>query len=160
MTSAIEKRSHSTISQLTEIGLLIRQQRKSFKITANAASEAAGISRVTLHRIEKGEPSVSIGAYFSVLSALDLSLSITGKEYTGTEAVIDRVGWLPARIYLSDYPQLKELGWHIQGVNHLSPLEAHSIYERNSRFLEHDKLTDSERELIDSLRIAFEGAVS
>jgi len=145
---------------LTEMGLLIRQRRKFFKITANAASEAAGISRVTLHRIEKGEPSVHIGAYYSVLNALDLSISVADKEHTVTEAAIDRAGWLPTCIHLVDYPQLKELGWHIQGVDHLSPMEAHSIYERNGRFLEHDKLTDSERELIDSLRVAFEGEAS
>jgi transcriptional regulator with XRE-family HTH domain len=159
MTDSIEKISRSTASSLTEIGLQIRQRRKSFKITANAAAEAAGISRVTLHRIEKGEPSVSMGAYLSVLSVLDLSLSVAVKEHADIETGIDRVGWLPARIPLADYPQLKELGWHIQGVDELSPLEAHSIYERNKRFLEEDKFSDSERALIESLRVAFEGVV-
>jgi hypothetical protein len=95
-----------------------------------------------------------------VLSALDLSLSVAGKEHAGTKASIDRAGWLPACVHLADYPQLKELGWHIQGIDQLSPLEAHSVYERNRRFLQHEKLTDSERELIDSLQVAFEGAVS
>ena len=63
MKRNIEKISNDAISQLVDIGQLIRQHRKSFKITANAAAQTAGISRVTLHRIEKGEPTVSMGAY-------------------------------------------------------------------------------------------------
>lgn len=47
--------------QLIEIGRRIRTERKSLGISAIATSEAAGISRVTLHRIEKGVPSVTIG---------------------------------------------------------------------------------------------------
>jgi transcriptional regulator with XRE-family HTH domain len=160
MKSTIKNVSDSASRQLTEIGLLIKQQRKSFKITANATSESAGISRVTLHRIEKGEPSVSICAYLNVMSALNLTL-FTG-EASGVDADAKKPvssGWLPARIALAEYPQLKELAWHIQGVDHLSPIEAHSIYERNKRFLEIEKLSNSERDLISSLRIALEGAV-
>ena len=160
MTKIIEKTTGNAAAQLTRIGGQIKQRRTTFKITATAASEAAGISRVTLHRIEKGEPSVSMGAYCSVLSALDLILSAVGKGHLVTQSRVDRIGWIPASIPLADYPQLKELGWHIQGLGHLSPMEAHSIYERNRRFLEHDKLTDSECQLIDALRVAFEGVVS
>lgn len=98
MTNIIEKVSCSAFSQRTEIGLLIRQRRKSFKVTANAMSEASGISRVTLHGIEKDELSVSIGACSSVLSVLDLNLSVAVKEYAGTKVAIDRAGWLPAFI--------------------------------------------------------------
>ena len=71
MKKSIEKISDGAMSQLAKIGQLIRQHRKSFKITANAAAQTAGISRVTLHRIEKGEPTVSMGAYLNVVSALD-----------------------------------------------------------------------------------------
>ena len=160
MKNIIKKTTGNTAAQLTRIGGQIKQRRTTFKITATAVSEAAGISRVTLHRIEKGEPSVSMGAYCSVLSALDLILSAVGKENLVIQSKVDRTGWIPANIPLADYPQLKELGWHIQGLGHLSPMEAHSIYERNKRFLENDKLTDSERELIDALRVAFEEGVS
>lgn len=38
------------------------------------SAEAAGISRVTLHRIEKGTPSVTVGALMNVLDALDQAL--------------------------------------------------------------------------------------
>ena len=160
MKKKIEKISDDAISQLAEIGRLIRQHRKSFKITANAAAETAGISRVTLHRIEKGEPTVSMGAYLNVISALDLNLHLSAKGDTEYEANGNDVGKLPVRISLSDYPQLKELAWHVQGVDELSLIEAHSIYERNKRFLDTENLSDSEHELIELLGVAFEGAAS
>ena len=85
MKKNIAKISNDAISQLVDIGQLIRQHRKSFKITANAAAQTAGISRVTLHRIEKGEPTVSMGAYLNVVSALDLTLHLSAKESKGYE---------------------------------------------------------------------------
>mgnify|MGYP000846256585 CR=1 FL=1 len=160
MKKNIEKISDDAISQLAQIGQLIRQHRKSFKITANAAAETAGISRVTLHRIEKGEPTVSMGAYLNVISALDLNLHLSEEDDLEYEANGNDVGKLPVRITLSDYPQLKELAWHVQGVGELSLIEAHSIYERNKRFLDTENLSGSEQELIEQLGVAFEGAAS
>ena len=143
--------------QLIEIGRLIRTQRKALGITAIATSGASGISRVTLHRIEKGLPSVTIGAYFSVLSALNLKCSVKAFNEPHSDLDISKKGWLPARILLADYPQLKQLAWHVQGVDALSPVEALGIYERNARFLEEDKLSNSERDLIDALHLALDG---
>jgi len=160
MKKKIEKISDDAVSQLADIGQLIMQHRKSFKITANAAAETAGISRVTLHRIEKGESTVSMGAYLNVMSALDLNLHLSAKTDIGNTANAGSVGKLPVRLSLSDYPQLKELAWHVQGVDELSLVEAHSIYERNKRFLDTENLSDSEQELIELLGVAFEGAAS
>ena len=160
MKKKIEKISDDAVSQLADIGQLIMQHRKSFKITANAAAETAGISRVTLHRIEKGEPTVSMGAYLNVISALDLNLHLSAKTDIGNTANAGSIGKLPVRLSLSDYPQLKELAWHVQGVNELSLVEAHSIYERNKRFLDTENLSDSEQELIELLGVAFAGAAS
>lgn len=159
MKKNIEKISDNAVSQLAEIGQLVRQHRKSFKITANAAAETAGISRVTLHRIEKGEPSVSMGGYLNVISALGLHLHLTVKDDVESEADTKKVGLLPVRIALADYPQLKELAWHVPGVDELTLIEAHSIYERNKRFLESESLSESEHELIELLKLAFEGVV-
>ena len=160
MKKKIEKISDNAVSQLADIGQLIMQHRKSFKITANAAAETAGISRVTLHRIEKGESTVSMGAYLNVISALDLNLHLSAKTDIGNTANAGSVGKLPVRLSLSDYPQLKELAWHVQGVDELSLVEAHSIYERNKRFLDTENLSDSEQELIELLGVAFEGVAS
>jgi hypothetical protein len=47
-----------------------------------------------------------------------------------------------------------------RGSDELSLVEAHSIYERNKRFLDIENLSDSEQKLIELLGVAFEGAVS
>lgn len=157
MKKKIEKISDAAVSQLADIGQLIMRHRKSFKITANAAAQTAGISRVTLHRIEKGEPTVSIGAYLNVISALGLNLQLSAKTGTDNTANPDSIGKLPDRLLLSDYPQLKALAWHVHGVDELSLVEAHSIYERNKRFLDRESLSDNEQALIELLCSAFEG---
>ena len=54
--------------QLGLIGARIREHRKVLGINAVNAALAAGMSRVTLHRIEAGEPSVTIGAYMNALA--------------------------------------------------------------------------------------------
>jgi len=42
------------------------------KLNAELVAERAGISRATLVKIESGEPSVAMGAYFQVLRVLGL----------------------------------------------------------------------------------------
>jgi len=70
----------------------------------------------------------------------------------------DKAGWLPARVRLADYPQLKLLAWQVQGVDELTPREALGIYERNWRHLNEAALLPHERNLIDTLRLAFGGS--
>ena len=57
------------IAQLQALGEQIRGQRTALRLSATVTAEAAGVSRVTLHRIEKGEPSVALGAWGSVMAA-------------------------------------------------------------------------------------------
>ena len=61
-------------AQLQALGAQIRSQRKALRLSATVTAEAAGVSRVTLHRIEKGEPSVTIGAWCSAMAALGMEL--------------------------------------------------------------------------------------
>jgi transcriptional regulator with XRE-family HTH domain len=57
---------------LEQLGENIKLARKRRKFTTIQVSERAGIDRTTLYHIEKGNPSVSIGAYFNVLRVLGL----------------------------------------------------------------------------------------
>jgi transcriptional regulator with XRE-family HTH domain len=57
---------------LDQLGENIRLARKRRKLTIIQVSERAGIHRSTLDKIEKGTPSVSLGAYFNVLRVLGL----------------------------------------------------------------------------------------
>ena len=54
------------------IGKHIRAHRKSLRVSATTAAQAAGMSRVTWYRLEKGEPSVTMGAYLSAMNVLGL----------------------------------------------------------------------------------------
>ena len=54
------------------MGENIKLARKRRKLTSIKIAERAGIDRGTLREIERGNPSVSMGAYFNVLRALNL----------------------------------------------------------------------------------------
>lgn len=141
--------------QLAALGALVRARRKALKVNATALAEAAGMSRVSVHRIEQGEPSVTMGAYLNVLAALGMDFAATEVSGQALEHSDDnKAGWLPARIHLADYPQLKQLAWQVQGADELTPREALGIYERNWRHLDESALLPRERNLIDALRLA------
>ena len=57
---------------LEQMGENIKLARKRRKLTTIQVSERAGIDRTTLYNIEKGNPSVSMGAYFNVFRVLGL----------------------------------------------------------------------------------------
>lgn len=57
---------------LEELGENIKLARKRRKMTTIQTAERAGIDRSTLYEIEKGNPSVSMGAYFNTLRVLGL----------------------------------------------------------------------------------------
>ncbi|SKA18807.1 Helix-turn-helix domain-containing protein [Sediminibacterium ginsengisoli] len=57
---------------LEQLGENIKLARKRRRLTTIQVSERAGIDRSTLYEIEKGTPSVSLGAYFNTLRVLGL----------------------------------------------------------------------------------------
>ena len=57
---------------LQSVGENIKLARKRRKLTSIQVSERAAIDRTTLYQIEKGTPSVSMGAYFNVMRVLGL----------------------------------------------------------------------------------------
>src|SRR6185369_9607524 len=138
-------------ARLTRLGARLRAARREQSVTMVAAAEAAGMSRVTWHRIERGEPSVAIGAWVAAASALGLSLDLVSAKASRA------TGRLPARIRLADYPQLKKLAWQLKGVQDLAPREALDLYERNWRHVDRAALTPRETELIDALTQRFGG---
>jgi transcriptional regulator with XRE-family HTH domain len=132
---------------LREVANALRARRKQLGLTMEEVAQAAGISRVTLHRIEKGEPSVSAGAVASVSKTLGTPL--TTEQPNPVKS--------PDHIVLRDYPGLASLTWQLEKETKLSRFEAWSTYARNWRHLDPSTLLESERELINILNEEFGG---
>lgn len=62
---------------LERMGENMKLARKRRKLTTIQVAERANVARSTLYLIEKGEPSVALGAYFNVLRVLGLQEDIT-----------------------------------------------------------------------------------
>lgn len=57
---------------MEQVGENIKLARKRRKLTTVQTAERADINRTTLYQVEKGNPAVSMGAYFNVLRVLGL----------------------------------------------------------------------------------------
>jgi transcriptional regulator with XRE-family HTH domain len=139
--------------RLKALGLSIRQARLAAGVSAASGGEAAGMSRVTLTRIERGEPSVTMGAYLGLMAALGLALTVGDAALPGhrsTTAERDTSG--PSDpIRIADYPQLAAVAWHVPGLEELTPEEARGIYERHWRHVDVGAIGPAEARLIRQL---------
>jgi len=137
-------------ARLVEIGERLRAKRKALKVSATVAAEAAGMSRVTWHRIEHGEPSVTMGAYLGAAAALGLRFELIDPAVaTSAEPA------LPEHLRVDDYPQLARLAWQLEAGTELAPREAFDLYERNWRHVDVPALDAHERELVRALAQRF-----
>ena len=143
-----------TAAKLQALGAQLARQRKALGVSATVAAEAAGMSRVTLHRIEKGEPSVTMGAWCNAIAALGMELQLQDHQ-AAQPAPAEQPGWWPVRVALADYPQLKALAWQVHGTDHLTPVEAFDIYERNARHMDMASMSSQELALWQALQQAF-----
>lgn len=155
---------NQSAAQLQALGTQLRARRKALRVSSTAAAEAAGMSRVTLHRIEKGEPSVAAGAWSNAMAALGMKLVALNAEDAdiagGHPSPADLTEWIPVRVRLADYPQLKALAWQVHGTDTLSPLEALGIYERNVRHLDTAAMSPAEQALLQALRTGLGGGAA
>lgn len=148
---------------LAELGERLRLARLRRKLTAQQVAERAGITRVTLHRAESGEPAVTMGTYVHVLRMLGMGadLALLARDDAAGRQLQDaqlprrrRAGagrGAPKSIRIARYPQLKQLAWHLAPDATLSPEEALELYERNWRHIDHDAMPPAERQLVQRL---------
>lgn len=137
---------------LRGLGQRLRDRRKELGISATTVAEAAGMSRVTLYRIEKGEASVAMGAYLNAVSALGLSLELEDQRGPQRKSAARE---LPKKIRLADYKQLKRLGWQLKDTKEISPIEALDLYERNWRHVDVKAMDPREKKFLAMLLAAF-----
>ena len=81
---------------LKKVGEQIKLARLRRKLSTSLVAERAKISRATLWKIENGDPTVSMGAYLSVLFAIDLAediLFIAREDEEGRKLQDQRLLW-------------------------------------------------------------------
>jgi transcriptional regulator with XRE-family HTH domain len=139
---------------LRVLGQRIRDRREELNLSATVVAEAAEISRVTLYRIEKGEPSVAMGAYLSAISALGLTIDLSDSAVK-TRSGSNAKSKLPKKIPIANYQQLKRLAWQMKSTAELTPEEALDLYERNWRHVDIKNMSEKEKEFITTLLNAF-----
>lgn len=122
----------AVLAGLAELGNTIRARREELGLTMNQTADAAGLSRVTVHRIERGTPSVTMGAYLNVIAALGLSVDL----HPNSSAATVRIG---------DYPQLRLIAWQLGDDTEISEPDALALYERNWRHIDHAAMLPPER---------------
>lgn len=153
MPSSIQKPTSDALQhRVISLSRQLRQRRKAMGVTVQNAAAAAGMSRDTWYRMERGEASVTIGAWFNALAVLGFRFGIgldTADPARSASASI------PLEIPLAEFPQLAALAWQISDRAALSPREAHDIYERNARHLDVHALEPEEQALIAGLRRLF-----
>lgn len=143
MPSSAPEPAHPMAAQdLQRLGGNLRTQRQSLRLAAQSVARAANVSRQTLHRIEHGEPSVTMGAYLNVARALGLELALVGAARPGGAAIDGE-----RAVRLADYPQLGQLAWHRQSDT-LTEEEALALYERHWRHVDTSTLAPAERRFI------------
>ncbi len=93
---------------------------------------------------------MTLGAYLSVIGSLGLELTLVDPQ-----SAQDPAAPPPAKIRLSQYPQLRRLAWQLKRTTVLTPEEALSVYERNWRHVVPDAMEPGELELLNALLAAF-----
>lgn len=146
---------------LAALGDRLRLARRRRKMTAQQVAVEAGITRVTLRRVEAGEPGVQMGSYLRVLATLGLAQDLTlvaRDDLLGRHLQDQQLNRHAApktaramRIRLADYPMLREVAWSTDQQADLTPQEAFALYERNWRHIDHEAMIRRERKLVERL---------
>ena len=152
---------------LVELGERLRKARLRRQLTAEVVAGGAGITRVTVHRAERGEPAVTIGTIIKIMGVLGLATDVAllarddklgrlmqddqlprRRSATRASLGVPRSG----RVRIDRYPQLKQIAWHLApSTTELDEADAFAIYERNWRHVDRDALTAREKALIATL---------
>jgi len=153
MPTSIQRLTSDTVQrQAKELARQLRQRRKALGVTVQNAAAASGMSRDTWYRMERGETTVTIGAWFNALAALGLRFGVGLEVEEGEPPASDCI---PLAVQLAEYPQLAALAWQMGDTVVLTPREAFEVYERNARHIDQAALTPAEKALITNLRKVF-----
>ncbi|MCV7383324.1 helix-turn-helix domain-containing protein [Mycolicibacter longobardus] len=144
---------------LAGIGGALRSRRRALGLSAVTTAEAAGMSRVTLHRIEAGSPSVTIGAYLNAAAALGLRLKLDELQLHRPPVRKTAQAAPETTVRVGDFPQLRAISWQLRADTELTGAEALQLYERNWRHVDQAAMSDEERAFVQRLADTDSGGV-
>ncbi|MUL61088.1 hypothetical protein B5P44_00610 [Mycobacterium sp. CBMA 213] len=144
---------------LSELGRALRHRRLALGVSAVTTAETAGMSRVTLHRIEAGTPSVTIGAYMNAAAALGLQFTLDELQPPRRPAGDAGDPTAEETVRVGDYPQLHAIAWQLRADTELTGAEAMQLYERNWRHVDQAAMSDEERAFVQQLAERRSGGV-
>ncbi len=89
-----------TLDAATVLGLEVARARRERRWTIAELAERAGVSAVTVRKVERGDPTVSLGTAFEVATLLGIALF--GADRAGLADLVERgrerLALLPARV--------------------------------------------------------------
>ncbi|WP_336794157.1 helix-turn-helix domain-containing protein [Gordonia malaquae] len=135
---------------LRAVGAAIRARRKVLGLAAAITAESAGMSRVTLSRIESGKPSVTIGAYAAAADALGLQVSLA-EAVPAADSDELRTASTEGRVRVDRFLQLRALAWQLRGDTELTMTEALALYERSWRHVDVEAMSAEEKAFVEQL---------
>jgi hypothetical protein len=93
--------SPHVLQALAELGAGLKDLRRRRRIPMTCAAERALISRTTLHKVERGDPAVSLGIYATVLQGYGMveRLAVLASARFDPEGLTLETGRLPQRIH-------------------------------------------------------------
>lgn len=99
-----------TVNAVQVLGQQLAAARRRQRRTAAEVAERAGVTRVTLRRVERGDPAVAVGIYFEVATVLAVPLfGREGRDLAELAAQGKRdLALLPARIHVADLDQVDD----------------------------------------------------
>lgn len=108
---------------------------------------------MTLHRIETGSPSVTMGAYMNAAAALGMQLTLANSDPAPEPASAEPqpISRPDTTIRVGDYPQLRAISWQLRNDTELTQVEALHLYERNWRHIDQDAMGADERRFVQFL---------
>lgn len=92
--------SHQTVEALRLLGSQVGVARRARRWTVDELAERVGVSHPTIRKVERGDPSVSLGVAFEAASVLGLALFGADEQRRSLEAarLEDRLAVLPGRV--------------------------------------------------------------
>ena len=82
------------------LGASIRLARREHRWTVQELADRVGVTRVTMHKVESGDPTVGVGAAFEAATILGVPLFHEDRARRAIEAsrIEDRLAVLPKRV--------------------------------------------------------------